>query len=150
MTKPSFALISLAAAIAFAGAAIHVAAIVFGPDWYAFFGAPPPIVASARQGTWLAPASTTVIAVLMGLCGAYACSAIGRIRRLPLLRTALAAIAAVCLLRAVILVPLAIHDPALFTAFEVVAALVWGMAGIGFAAGFQAVRSARTGFAPSA
>ena len=143
MNKPSFALISLAAAIAMVGVAIHLAAIAFGPDWYAFFDAPPPIVASARQGTWLAPGSAAVIAILMGLSCAYACSAIGLIRRLPLLRTALAGIAVICLVRALILVPLAIHDPVLRTMFNVVAAIVWGIAGIGFAAGFLAVRSAR-------
>lgn len=126
------------------GVAIHLAAIVLGPDWYAFFGAPPPVVASAREGTWLAPAGAVVIAFLMGLCGAYACSAIGLIRRLPLLRTALAGIAVICLVRALILVPLAIHDPALLTTFEVVAAIVWGIAGIGFAAGFLVARTSRT------
>ena len=38
----------LAAAISLVGVAVHLAAIVGGPSWYAFFGAPPQIVASAE------------------------------------------------------------------------------------------------------
>lgn len=127
---------SLAAAIATLGVAIHLAAIAGGPSWYAWFGAPPVIVASARAGTWLAPASAAAIAALMGVCAAYACSALGVVRRLPWLRPVLAGIAAVCLLRALVLVPLAMRHPELRTAFEIGAALVWGCAGIGFVAAF--------------
>ena len=133
----------LAIAISLAGVAIHVAAIIGGPSWYAFFGAPPQIVASARSGTWLAPVSAAGIAVLMGICGMYACSALGLVRRLPLLRTMLAGIAAICLLRALVLVPLALTHPELLNLFEILAALTWGMAGTGFLAGFLMTRSAR-------
>jgi hypothetical protein len=127
---------ALAAAIATLGVAIHLAAIAGGPSWYAWFGAPPVIVASARAGTWLAPASAAGIAALMGVCAAYACSAIGYLPRLPWRRPVLAAIAAICLLRALLLVPLAIRFPALLTSFEIGAAMAWGSAGIGFAAAF--------------
>lgn len=130
----------LAAAISIAGVAIHVAAIVGGPSWYAFFGAPPAIVDSARAGTWLAPGAAAGIALLMGICFLYACSALGVVKRLPLLRTMLAGIAAVCLLRALLLVPLAFIQPALVNVFEVLAALTWGLAGVGFVAGFLMTR----------
>ena len=133
--------IYLAVAISLFGVAVHAAAILGGPSWYAFFGAPPQIVASARAGTWLAPVSTAGIAVLMGICAAYGCSALGLFRRLPLLRTVLAGIAAICLLRGLVLVPLAFTHPQLLNLFEVVAALTWGMAGIGFLAGFLMSRS---------
>jgi len=127
----------LAAGISLLGVAVHVAAILGGPSWYAFFGAPPQIVASAQAGTWLAPISTAGIAALMGICALYAYSALGVIRRLPLLRLMLAGIAAVCLLRALILIPVAYTHPELINVFEVVAALVCGAAGIGFVAGFR-------------
>ena len=126
----------IGASIAVAGALLHVAAIAGGASWYAFFGAPPAVVASARAGTWLAPASAAIIAALMALCAVYACSALGVVRRLPLLRTTLAAIAAICLLRGVILLPLAWLHPELRNTFEIVAAVVWAAAGVGFAAGF--------------
>ena len=136
MKKVHVRLICLAAAISTLGVAIHVAAIAGGPPWYVFFGAPPMIVASAREGTWLAPVSTAGIALLMGICAVYACSALGVVRRLPLLRTMLAGIASVCLIRALVLVPLAFTHPELLNLFEVIAALIWGTAGIGFVAGF--------------
>lgn len=139
-SKISTAWIGLAAAIAVLGVAIHLGAIAGGEQWYAFFGAPPTVVASAREGTWLAPAGAAAIALLMGVCAAYACSALGLTRRLPLLRPMLATIAAICLFRALVLIPLAIGHPELRNLFEVVAALAWGTAGIGFAFGFHAVR----------
>lgn len=149
--RPLPFLILLAATLSTAGAAIHVAAIAGGVPWYRFFNAPAAVVASARAGTWLAPVSTAAIALAMALCAAYACSALGVLRRLPLLRPALFAIAAVCLLRAFVLPPLAIGHPELRNLFEVVAALVWGLAGVGFAAGFLATgRSAADPVAPAA
>jgi hypothetical protein len=135
----------LALAISLLGVAIHVAAMIGGPSWYAFFGAPPQVVASAQAGTWLAPVSTAGIAVLMGICAMYACSALGLVRRLPLLRTMLAGIAAVCLLRALVLVPVALIHPELLNVFEVVAALTWGTAGVGFVAGFLMSKSTLAG-----
>lgn len=130
----------LALLISLLGVAIHVAAMIGGPSWYAFFGAPPQIVASARDGTWLAPVSTTGVTALMGICAVYACSALGVVRRLPLLQTMLVAIATVCLLRSLVLVPIALVHPQLINVFEVVAALTWGAAGIGFVAGFLMTR----------
>ncbi|MBB2483722.1 hypothetical protein H5407_00625 [Mitsuaria sp. WAJ17] len=80
----------------------------------------------------------------MGLCGLYAASALGWLRRLPLLRTGLAAMAAVCLLRALLLIPLAWWHPALLSTFEVTAALVWGLAGLGLAQAFRISCSCKT------
>ena len=141
MKRTAFFWVHLAAYIALAGAFIHVAAIAGGPDWYAFFGAPPSVVESARAGTWLAPLSTSAIAAAMALCGLYAFSALGVIRRLPLLRLMLAGMATVCLLRALILVPLAVKHPELLTSFNVIAALAWGVAGLGFALGWGIARA---------
>ena len=127
----------LAAAIAACGAVIHVVAIVGGADWYAFFRAPPVVVESAREGTWVAPVCALVIAALMAVCACYALSAAGMMRRLPFSRAALFSIAALCLLRGLLVIPLAVKRPDLVDTFEVVAAIVWAFAGIGFAAGFR-------------
>lgn len=129
----------VAAVIAAAGALIHVAAIAGGPSWFEFFGAPPSVVASARAGTWLAPVGSLVIAGLMALCAAYALSALGHVRRLPLLRLGLFAVASVCLLRSLALPLAALRWPQLINTFEVVAAMVWGAAGLGFALGCWAM-----------
>lgn len=141
MKNSSIQWIFLAVVIALSGVFIHLAAIIGEPSWYAFFGAPPSIVASAREGTWIAPAGAAGIALLMGLCAAYACSAIGLVRRLPLLRPGLASIASVCLVRAFVLIPLAFKHSELLNTFEVVAAIVWATAGIGFAVGFRTARA---------
>jgi hypothetical protein len=127
--------------IAIAGAVIHVGALIAGPPWFVFFNAPPSVVASARAGTWLAPVSALVIAGLMAVCAVYAASAAGLIRRLPLQPLGLAGMAAICLLRALILPPLAINHPELRNAFEVVSAVIWGLAGVGFAVGYRLSRA---------
>ncbi len=127
----------LSMAIAMMGVVIHLGAVFGGPSWFAFFNAPPSVVESARVGSWLAPVSALVIAALMGLCAVYAASALGLIRRPPLQRIGLVTIAGVCLVRALILPVLAIGHPELRNTFEVVAAVVWFMAGAGFAVGFS-------------
>jgi hypothetical protein len=142
MKKTQTIWIYLAGIIALVGAAIHIAAIFGGASWYSYFGAPASVVQSARDGTWLAPVGALVIAGLMAICGAYAFSSIGVIRRLPLLRKGLAGMAIVCLLRALVLWPLMINHPDLRNTFEIVAAIVWGLAGVGFVFGFRLARSA--------
>ncbi|WIV99065.1 hypothetical protein [Kinneretia aquatilis] len=139
----------VAAVIAAGGALIHVAAIAGGPSWFEFFGAPPAVVASARAGTWLAPVSSLAIAGLMALCAAYALSALGRVRRLPLLRLGLFAIASVCLLRTLALPLAALRWPQLIDSFELVAAAVWGAAGLGFVMGCWDLGRQRPGLQPS-
>lgn len=134
--------IYLAAAIALVGVAIHLGAIIGGAGWYSYFGAPPRIVESAKSGTLLAPVSAALIAALMALCAAYAFSALGLIKRMPLLRLALAGIASVCLFRSLVLLPLSINHPELRNTFEILAAIVWGLAGVGFLVGYYHARLA--------
>ncbi|MBC3872073.1 hypothetical protein [Undibacterium flavidum] len=140
MKKSHTVWVYLAGIIALIGVVIHLATIVAGPSWYVFFGAPPKIVQSARDGTWIAPVGGLVIAGLMAICAAYAFSALGVIRRLPLLRTGLAGMATICLLRALVLWPLMINHPELRNTFEIVASIVWGLAGVGFVFGFRLVQ----------
>jgi len=123
--------------IAAVGMVIHVGALFAGESWFVFFNAPPSVVASARAGTWLAPVSSLLIAGLMGACGYYAASAIGLVRRPPLQRLALAGMATVCLGRALLLPVLAVPHPELRNTFGIVAALVWGLAGLGLAFAFD-------------
>ena len=96
---------------ALAGAALHIAIIFGGPDWYAFFGAPRGLVEMARAGNIRAPISCFVIAVFLALLAAYAFSGASVIRRLPFLRLGLASIAAVLILRGVLFIPLIVWRP---------------------------------------
>ncbi|MEJ2795600.1 hypothetical protein WAE56_19535 [Iodobacter sp. LRB] len=141
MKQLNILLVYLAILIAVAGVVIHAGAVIAGPSWFAFFNAPPSVVASARAGTWLAPVSALTIAGLMAICALYAASVAGLVGRPPLQRLGLLGMAVVCLLRAMILPPLAINHPELRNTFEVVSALIWFFAGLGFATGFRIAKA---------
>jgi putative oxidoreductase len=84
-----------------AGALVHLLIPLGGPTWYAFFGAPRHLVRMAEAHSLYPTLSCLVIAALLFICSAYAFSGAGLLPRLPLLRTGLAGIAAVLLLRGV-------------------------------------------------
>ena len=96
-------------ALSFGAAALHLAIIVGGPDWYRFFGAGEAMARLAARGDPRAAITTLGIAVVLSLWGLYALSGAGLIRRLPLLRTCLVLISAAYLLRAAILIPLLLN-----------------------------------------
>jgi len=123
----------LAAGIALFGALIHLLAPLLGPEWYAFLQAPASVVASARRGTALAPAGSVGIGVAMLLCGLYALAGAGWLRWLPFAPQAQGTIAAVCLLRGLLIVPYWLKVPV--TAFDVTASAVWLACGLGFLIG---------------
>lgn len=140
--KIAKALLVLAILISLSGVVIHVGALIAGLSWLTFFNAPPSVVASYRAGTWFTPVSCFVISGLMGTCAYYAASALGWVRRPPLQGLGLATMATICLVRALLLPVLAVSHPELRNTFEINAAIVWGLAGLGFAAGFVVVRTA--------
>ena len=87
------------------GAGVHIVALVGGPSWIEFVGAPPLVVRSAIEGTWLAPAGALGIAALLTVWGLYAFSGAGLIRPLPLLKTVLGGVALIFLVRGLIVIP---------------------------------------------
>ena len=123
------------ASIGLFGALTHWAAPLIGPDWYAFLHSPASVVTSARTGSWLAPSGAVVIGALMFLCAVYAFSGAGIIRRIPLLRTALVVITAICVLRGLALVPVLVLLPGRASGFDIIASLVWLLAGLSFLLG---------------
>ncbi|KPV93687.1 hypothetical protein AN214_04270 [Pseudoalteromonas sp. P1-9] len=70
-----------------------------GPSWYLFARAPEFIIASSRQETLLAAIGTTIVTLLMTACAIFAFSAVGIIRRVPFLKSALVVIATISILR---------------------------------------------------
>ena len=82
-----------------------------------------------------------VIAGLMGSCGYYAASALGWVPRPPLQRAGLSLMACVCLGRALLLPALAVRHPELRNTFAIVAATVWGTAGVGLAVAFRLAKA---------
>lgn len=94
-----------------AGALLHLAIPLGGPAWYAAFGAPPGLVELARIGHPRAAITCVVIAAGLATLAAYAFSGAGIVRRLPLLRPALATIAGLLIARGVGFLPLALWRP---------------------------------------
>ena len=82
-----------------AAAVLHLAAIVGGPGWYRAFGAGERIARMAEAGWWTPPLLTMGIAAILLGWAAYAFAGAGLIPRLPLMRTALAAITLVLIVR---------------------------------------------------
>ncbi len=92
----------LAAAICcFAAALAHLGCIVFGGDWYRFFGAGEQMARMAEQGLWYPTVVTAVIVLLLLVWALYALSGAGAIKRLPLTKLALLLISSLFLLRGV-------------------------------------------------
>jgi hypothetical protein len=70
----------------------------------------------------------------MFMCGIFAFSAVGLIRKVPLLKPALMTISLLCLLRAIIAVPVLVL-PTGIDVWEVIASSVWLYVGICFLIG---------------
>ncbi len=110
---------------------LHIACIIGGPDWYRFFGAGEEIATLAEQGSVVPTLLTLGIATVLAIWAAYAFSGAGLLPRLPLLRTGLAVISAIYLLRGLALIPaLAINrgDVMPFILWSSLIVLVYGLA----------------------
>ncbi len=123
-----------AGVIASASAIWHLLCIFGGPSWFAFARAPQQVIDSAVQGTLLAPIGTIIVASLMFACTVFAFSAVGFIRKVPLLKPALITIAILCILRGLIAIPTFVTSSGL-DIWQIVASTVWFYVGICFVAG---------------
>lgn len=128
-------LLIIAGVIAAATAIWHWLCIIGGLSWYAFAHAPPPILESVRQGTLLAPAGAFIIGLLFFSCTMFAFSGAGLTRKIPLLKSALATIALLCLVRGGIGIAHLVLARNL-DRWELVASPVWFFCGICFLLGF--------------
>ena len=87
---------SLCSALA---AIAHLGCIIFGGDWYRFFGAGEQLARMADDGHWYPSAVTSVIAVVLIVWSLYGLSGAKVIPRLPLLKFGLLVISAIYLFR---------------------------------------------------
>ncbi|WP_342119725.1 hypothetical protein [Pseudoduganella sp. OTU4001] len=139
----------LAAGISLFGALIHFAAPLLGSEWYAFLQAPPKVVASAEAGGLLAPAGAVVIGLLMLVCAMYALAGAGYLRWLPFAQMVQGTVAAVCLLRGLLVLPYLYKFPNRVWTFDVIASVIWLAAGLGFLIGIlQSARDRQAAMAP--
>ena len=122
--------------LSLAAAALHIACIVGGGDWYRFFRAGEAMALAAERGEWTPHLLTLGIAAILAVWAAYAFAGAGRFARLPLMRTALVAITAIYLLRGLAIVPVLLQAPAR-TPFNIWSSLIVLGYGIVHAIGTQ-------------
>lgn len=120
--------------IASAAAIWHLLCIWGGPSWFAFARAPKQLIDSAQQGTLLAPVSTVIVAGLMLACTVFAFSAVGLIRKVPLVKPALITIASLCTVRGLIGIPTFVTAAGV-DIWQIVASTVWLYVGVCFIVG---------------
>lgn len=96
----------LAAICSGVAALLHLGCIIFGGDWYRFFGAGEQMAQLAEAGHIYPTIITSVIVAVLIIWSLYALSGAGVILRLPLLRLGLCIIAAIYLLRGIAFIPL--------------------------------------------
>ena len=120
--------------IASAAAIWHLLCIWGGPGWFAFARAPKQLIESAQQGTLLAPVGTVIVAGLMFACTVFAFSAVGLIRKVPLIKPALITIACLCTVRGVIGIPTFVTAAGV-DIWQIVASTVWLYVGVCFIVG---------------
>ena len=91
----------LTASICWFGAALaHLGCLVFGGDWYRFFGAGEQMALMAARA-WYPTIVTSVIVMVLLFWALYGLSGAGAIKRLPLTKLALILIASIFLIRGV-------------------------------------------------
>ena len=135
MKRPGKRWLIAAALLSAVAAILHLAVIAGGPDWYRFFGAGEGMARLAERGSPKPALITLAIAAVLAVWSAYALAGAGRIRRLPLMRTALVAISAVYLARGLLLIPALAMNPGRVDAFVLWSSLIVLGYGIVYAVG---------------
>ena len=127
MKKHTLALACLLifALLAFGTALAHTACIWLGPACYSAQMAPPVIVESAQNGTWLAPVGTLLVSTLFVIAGLYALSAARLIFTLPLLNLGIHTLTFLCTVRGLLGIQLWLRMPEKVTLSAGVASIVW-------------------------
>jgi hypothetical protein len=84
----------------------HLGCIIFGGDWYRFFGAGEQMAKMAEAGESHPTFVTSVIVLLLSIWSVYGLSGARVIGKLPLIRTALVLISSIYILRSISFVAL--------------------------------------------
>ncbi len=115
-------------------ALLHIAVIVGGPEWYRFFGAGEDMARMAERGMWQPMLLTIGIAAVLSIWAWYAFAGAGRVRRLPLMRTALVVISGIYLARGLLIIPILL-EPSTRTTFNIWSSLIVLVFGLVYAVG---------------
>lgn len=124
MSNPSNTFLAVGGLLSFLAAAAHLACIAIGAPAYRVMGAGEGIAQLAQNGHWYPTVITLTIAAVLTIWGLYALSGAGLLPRLPLLKLALCAITAICLVRAAAFPLLMPYFPGNTTQFWLVSSAV--------------------------
>lgn len=142
-SKVGVILLVLAAFIAMGTAVAHLSCIFLGYECYAAQMAPPQIIESAKNGTYLAPIGTVFASALFVVLGLYALSGAGIIRKLPLLKYAVYAVATLCIIRGFLPLQLWLRHPDKVNDIVFYTGIVWLVTGLLFLFGYRMCNSKR-------
>ncbi len=92
-------LLFIAGLLSLLAAALHIAVVIGGPNWYRFFGAGEAMAVMAEKGSLKPTLITLAITAVLMVWGAYAWSGAGILPNMPHLKWVLPAITAIYLLR---------------------------------------------------
>ena len=130
----------VAALIALGTAIAHMSCIFLGPECFSAQMAPPQVIESARNGTWLAPVGTIFASAIFLVFGLYALSGAGIVRKLPLLTLGIYTIATLCIIRGVLPLQLWIRHPEKVNSIVFYTGIIWLATGLLFLFGYLQVR----------
>lgn len=124
MASPSNKLLILGAALSGLAALLHLACLVVGAPLFRLLGAGEQMAQLHLSGHWYPTVVTLVIASVLAGWSAYALSAAGVIRRLPLRRTVLSAVTSIYLVRGIAFVPAMAYFPGNSMTFWIVSSSI--------------------------
>ena len=113
----------------------HLGCIVFGADWYRFFGAGEQMAKMAEDGHWYPTVVTLMIVLILTIWSLYALSGAKIIFRLPLLRLGLIVISTIFLARGLAFVAIMPMFPENSLMFWIVSSVICLIIGTFYAIG---------------
>lgn len=143
MHKIGITLLILAAVIVFGTAIAHMSCIFLGPKCYSAQMAPPQLIESAKEGTYLAPIITILVSLIFFIWGLYALSGAKLIRRLPLLAFIIYSISALCIIRGILPLQLWLRYPDRVNDLAFYYGLGWLVTGLLYLLGYRIHRDIR-------
>ena len=119
--------------------------IFIGPECYAAQMAPPQMIESAKNGTYLAPVANIVVSTIFVIWGLYALSGTGFIRKLPLLKFAIYTIATLCIIRGTLPLQLWLRYPERVSDLAFYYGVGWLVTGLLYLLGYRMCSNQRYG-----
>jgi len=126
----------LATLISMGTAVAHMSCIFIGPECYAAQMAPPILVESAKNRTYLAPIVNIFVSAIFVVLGLYALSAAGIVRQLPFLKFVIYVVATLCMIRGILPLQLWLRHPDKVNDFAFYAGVVWFITGLLYLFGY--------------